>query len=76
MITTGTSPTAVVKVWDVETGRDVATLPGEPGLFFHNLGFSPDGNTLFAVSAEGAALLWHAPSWDAIEAKEKTRRAP
>ena len=76
LITTGTSPTAVVKVWDVETGRDVATLPGEPGLFFHNLGFSPDGNTLFAVSAEGAALLWHAPSWDAIEAKEKTRRAP
>ncbi len=76
LFTTGTSPKGLVKLWDVETGRDVATLPGETGLFFHHIGFSPDGNTLFADSFEGVALLWRAPSWEEIEAFEKRQGAP
>ncbi|MHC1765131.1 MAG: WD40 repeat domain-containing serine/threonine protein kinase [Verrucomicrobiia bacterium] len=76
LITFGTSPNDVGKIWDVETGRDVATLPGMLGHFFLRTGFSPDGNTLFANSTEGVALLWHAPSWHEIEAKEKEIRAP
>ena len=72
LIATGTSPKDLVKLWDVETGRDVATLPGEPG-WFCRIGFSPDGNTLFAASVEGTALFWHAPSREEIEAKERTR---
>jgi len=75
LIATGTSPKDLVKLWDVQTGRDVATLPGEPGWFTH-MGFSPDGNTLFAASFEGTALLWRAPSREEIEAKEKEKRAP
>lgn len=70
LIATGTSPKDLVKLWDVETGRDVATLPGEPG-WFCRIGFSPDTNTLFAASYEGTALLWRAPSFEEIEAKER-----
>ena len=76
LITTGASPKDLVKLWDVETGRDVATLPGEPGLFFHHIGCSPDGNMLFADSFQGVAVLWRAPSWEEIEAKEREQRAP
>jgi WD40 repeat protein len=74
LVATGTSPKGLVKFWDVETGRDVATLLGEPGWFCH-IGFSPDGNTLFAASLEGIALLWRAPSWAEIEAAEKKQQA-
>ncbi len=74
LIATGTSPKDLVKLWDVETGRDVATLPGEPG-WFCRIGFSPDGNTLFAASLEGTALFWHAPSLAEIRTKEKKERA-
>jgi WD40 repeat protein len=75
LFATGTSPKDLVTLWDVETGRNVATLPGEPG-WFCRIGSSPDGNTLFAASLEGTALFWHAPSWEDIEAKEKEKRAP
>jgi hypothetical protein len=34
----------------------------------------PDGNTLFAGSFEGTALLWHAPSFEEIEENEKAQR--
>jgi WD40 repeat protein len=72
LIASGTTPKEVMKLWDVETGRDVATLAGEPG-WFCRIGFSPDGNTLFAASLEGIALFWLAPSWAEIEAKERAR---
>ncbi len=75
LLASGTSPNEVIKLWDVETGREVATLPGVPGWYVH-MGFSPDGNTLFAASVEGAVLLWRAPSFEEIEAKERVKRAP
>jgi WD40 repeat protein len=74
LLASGTSPKEVVKLWDVETARDVATLPGVPGWYVH-LGFSPDSNTLFAASIEGTALFWRAPSFEEIEAKEHNVRA-
>ena len=75
LIASGSSPQDLVKIWDVETGREVATLPGEPG-YFNHIGFSPDGNTLFGGSMEGTALLWRAPSWEEIEAFEQKQKAP
>ncbi|MHC1765035.1 MAG: protein kinase [Verrucomicrobiia bacterium] len=74
LVASGSSSKDVVTLWDVETGRDVATLPGAPRWYPH-VGFSPDGNTLFAASLEGVALFWHAPSLTEIEAKEKEKRA-
>jgi len=75
LIASGTNPKAVVELWDVETGRDLAALSGEPGWYAH-IGFSPDGNTLFAVSLERTALLWHAPSWEEIAAAEEKPSGP
>ena len=75
LVTTGSSPKDVVKLWDVENGRDVAALPGEP-VWFTRVGFSPDGNTLVATSLEGTTLLWHAPSWAEIEAVEEKQQTP
>jgi WD40 repeat protein len=53
----------------------VATLPGKPGWHSY-MGFSPDGNTLFAVSFDGTALFWHAPSFQEIQALETTALSP
>jgi len=63
---------------DLETGREVATLSGLPGYYVH-IGFSPDGNTLFATSFNGTTLLWRAPSWEEIqriEAVENSNKGP
>jgi serine/threonine protein kinase/WD40 repeat protein len=74
VIATGSLPQGVLRLWDVETGRDVAALPAGPGTY--NLFFSPDANTLCAVSMEeGLVLLWRAPSFAEIELKEKEKRA-
>jgi len=65
LVASGSSPQNVVTLWDVETGRDVAALPGAPRWYPH-VGFSPDGNTLFAASLEGVVLFWHAPAFEEI----------
>jgi len=71
-LVTGGGSTVAVTIRDPESGRDVATLPGEPGLYY-TVQFSPDGNTLGAVTATGTALLWRAPSWAEIEESERIR---
>lgn len=68
-------PPSAVRLWDMVTGREVATLPGHFGFINHIL-FSPDGNTLLAASIEGTALLWHAPSFEEIARIENQRAGP
>jgi WD40 repeat protein len=74
LVAAGDSPDGLVKFWDVATGRDVATLPGKPGWYSH-IGFSPDGNTLFAVGFDGTALFWRAPALAEIQATESSAAA-
>jgi eukaryotic-like serine/threonine-protein kinase len=63
----------VLRLWDVETGRDVAALPSGPGTY--NIFFSPDGTALGAVNfEEGRALFWRAPSFVEIQAKTAKAR--
>lgn len=69
-----TSGTESIKVWDLVAQRELVTLQGE-GQFFINPGFSPDGNTLTATAVSGRAHLWHAPSWEEIEAAESRQKA-
>jgi len=59
-----------VKFWDLATQRELLSLPAE-GCSYLNLGFSPDGNILFAVNFSGLAHFWRAPSWAEIKAAEK-----
>jgi WD40 repeat protein len=78
-MTAGTGARDTVKLWDLETGREVATLSGDPG-FNDFVGFSPDGNTIFAVGdgpmSRMRTMFWRAPSWAEIETEVKVQVAP
>jgi WD40 repeat protein len=60
-----------VKLWDLLTQRELMTLHRQ-GTVFVFVAFSPDGRWLVACGVgEGKLCLWHAPSWEEIEAEEK-----
>jgi WD40 repeat protein len=75
LATGGSSGRDAVKLWDLTAHRELLSFQSEGG-YFVALAFSPDGNTLAALSMSGIAHLWHAPSWDEIEAAEKRRAIP
>jgi len=58
-------------VWNVKTGRLLASLPGRSrvrGRSFRPLraAFSPDGKLLATVGDDGATRLWGAPRWNLV----------
>jgi hypothetical protein len=54
----GDSPdTPEVKLWDVSTGKEVASFPGDGG-FVGSLAFSPDGTQLLSGMWNGSVLVW------------------
>lgn len=63
-----------MKLWDLAAQREILTLSGD-GLFFFDVGFSPDGNTLMATGLSGETHLWHTLSWEEIEAAEARQKA-
>jgi WD40 repeat protein/serine/threonine protein kinase len=68
-LATGSNGREAVKLWDLSTFRELLTLPGQ-GSLFSFVAFSPDGKWLAACNNAGQLHLWHAPSWDQIEAAE------
>jgi WD40 repeat protein len=50
----------VVRVWDVETGKELAALPC-PGRVAM-VAFSPDGKSLAAGSEDGSVRIWVVPA--------------
>jgi WD40 repeat protein len=65
-----------IKLWHVETGQELLTLPGK-GSLLGTVQFVAGGNALLAGSQgqSGTWQIWQAPSWEEIaatEAKEKT----
>ena len=48
---------AEVRIWDVATGKPLATLPEQPAQVF-SLVFKPDGKSLITASLSGAVTLW------------------
>jgi WD40 repeat protein len=57
----------------VASWQELLTLEGAGSLFYLTA-FSPDGNTVGALSSDGILNVWRAPSWaeiNAAEAKEK-----
>jgi WD40 repeat protein len=64
-----------IRLWATENWQDVLTL--DAAGFFSQPAFSPDGNTLGAVTgySEDVLHLWRAPSWDQIAAAEAKQKA-
>ncbi|MBD2569157.1 P-loop NTPase fold protein [Anabaena lutea] len=46
-----------IKLWEVETGKEIRTLTGHDGSVF-SVSFSPDGQTLASGSDDGKIKLW------------------
>ena len=59
-----------LRLWDVATSQLVAAVKVSPKEWILSLAFSPDGNTLVAITT-GTLRVWRAPSWAEIEAAEK-----
>lgn len=57
MLTAGADGTA--RVWDVETGREVAACSGHEGVVRH-ASFSPDGARIVTASDDATARVWDA----------------
>jgi WD40 repeat protein len=58
-----------LKLWDTDSWQDVITLQGS-GSVFYEPAFSPDGNSVGALSEAGILHVWRAPSWAEIEKAE------
>jgi WD40 repeat protein len=70
LVTTGTGLDAI-RFWDLSTHRELLTFSGTSGML-QFVTFSPDGKWLAACNREENMIhLWHAPSWEEIEAEEK-----
>lgn len=60
-LATGSNLKEAMKLWDLTTLQEVATLEGR-GTHFFATRFSPDGNTLVGINLQGTAHFWRAPS--------------
>jgi WD40 repeat protein/serine/threonine protein kinase len=63
-----------LRLWDVATSQLVAVVKVSSKEWIMALAFSPDGNTLMAITTE-MLRVWRAPSWAEIEAAEAKERA-
>ncbi len=52
-----------IKLWDVTTGNERATLKGHTGPVL-SVNYSPDGRTLASVSLDKTIRLWEFPTGD------------
>jgi WD40 repeat protein len=61
-----------VMLWDTKSWQQVFALAsGVPW----QLGISPDGNTIGAMTEAGDLHLWRAPDWDEINSAEAREKA-
>jgi WD40 repeat protein len=59
-----------MKIWDMVTRQEVATLPGTSRIF-ETTRISEDGNTVASMNWGGELNVWHAPDFEEIEAVER-----
>jgi WD40 repeat protein len=64
-----------IRLWDPSTEQLVAVLPGRPDDDIIQLAFSPDGNTLVALTST-TVRLWRAPTFAEIHRAEHAAPPP
>ncbi|MBN8645791.1 MAG: hypothetical protein J0L61_11205, partial [Planctomycetes bacterium] len=64
-----------VKIWDVRTRHEVASLAGE-GSLFNRVQFSPDGSLVLAINSSGTVHVWRAPALSEIDLAAARESAP
>ncbi len=69
-LVTGSGDHEIIRLWDIATNEQVATLSGE-GYLVYQLRCSLDGNALAAINSEGKLHVWRPPTWEEIQAKER-----
>ncbi len=69
LVTASDGPDALT-LWDLG-GRELLRLPAR-GSIFQSPRFSADGNLLGCRNWENELFLWRAPSWEEIDARERT----
>jgi WD40 repeat protein/serine/threonine protein kinase len=70
-LVSGSGGREAVKLWHVETGQELLTLPGK-GSLLNNVQFVDSGNALLIGGAgqKGAWQIWRAPAWEEIKTAE------
>ncbi len=74
LVVSGKRGSDAVRLLDMASKRFVATLSGEPDVYWL-CQMSADNNTVYAAGKK-SVLLWRAPSWAEIEQAEKEKEAP
>jgi COMPASS component SWD3 len=62
-----------VKLWNVPTRQEVASLAGHSSTVV-GVAFSSDDRTLASVGFDTTLRFWPAPSWEDIKASEATQK--
>jgi WD40 repeat protein/serine/threonine protein kinase len=70
-IVAGSNGKEAIKIWDADSGEDLATLEGK-GSLFRNARVSADGNLIAARNWNGMLHVWRAPSWEEIKISERS----
>ena len=70
----GSNGKEAVKLWDLVTQQEVATLAGSGSIFAFTR-FSPDASLILSINLNGHVHVWRAPSWTEITAAEGKEKA-
>src|SRR5262249_1089129 len=69
------SDAKAVRLWDLNTLKEVKTLPGHLGTV-HRLLFSADGNVLVTGGGDGTALVWDVAALTRDQKQKAVKLAP
>ena len=72
-LVTGSGDHEIIRLWDIATNEQVATLSGE-GYLVYTLRCSPDGNSMAVINSRGKLQVWRPPTWEEIIEKESDSR--